>query len=122
MSELDTRSLDTRNLETRNNAVNPMAIVRRGLELSPEFKPVIALLIGSGVLLGLGRVAIPVLFQQLIDDDLLTAGGFDSGRLATLALITLTVVVAVGVLSVASEVLLIRTAEGALARLRRVSQ
>lgn len=100
--------------------INPMAIVRRGLELSPEFKPVIGLLIGSGVLLGLGRVAIPVLFQQLIDDDLLTETGFDGGRLATLALITLAVVVAVGALSVASEILLIRTAEGALARLRQV--
>ena len=106
--------------ERHTNAINPMAIVRRGLELSPEFRPVIALLVGSGVLLGLGRVAIPVLFQQLIDDDLLTAAGFDGGRLTTLALITLAVVVAVVVLSVASELLLIRTAEGALARLRQV--
>ena len=106
--------------ERHTNAINPMAIVRRGLELSPEFRPVIALLVGSGVLLGLGRVAIPVLFQQLIDDDLLTAAGFDGGRLTTLALITLAVVVVVVVLSVASELLLIRTAEGALARLRQV--
>ncbi len=107
-------------VDERTNAVNPMAIVRRGLELSPEFKPVIGLLVGTGILIGLGRVAIPVLFQQLIDDDLLTESGFDSGRLATLALITLAVVIAVGVLMVASEILLIRTAEGALARLRKV--
>ena len=53
--------------ERHTNAINPMAIVRRGLKLSPEFRPVIALLVGSGVLLGLGRVAIPVLFQQLIE-------------------------------------------------------
>ena len=37
--------------DERSAAINPMAIVRRGLELSPEFKPVIALLVGSGVLL-----------------------------------------------------------------------
>ncbi|MEM9203447.1 MAG: ABC transporter ATP-binding protein [Actinomycetota bacterium] len=103
-----------------NAEVKPMAIVRRGLELSPEFRPVIGLLVGLGVLIGLGRVAIPVLFQQLIDDDLLTASGFDGGRLTTLALITLAVVIAVGGLSVASEIVLIRTAEGALARLRQV--
>ena len=106
--------------DRRPSQVNPMAIVRRGLELSPEFRPAIALLVGSGVLLGLGRVAIPVLFQQLVDDDLLTASGFDQGRLTTLALITLAVVVGVVGLSIASEVLLIRTAERALARLRQV--
>ena len=106
--------------DRRPSQVNPMAIVRRGLELSPEFRPAIALLVGSGVLLGLGRVAIPVLFQQLVDDDLLTASGFDQGRLTTLALITLAVVIGVVGLSIASEVLLIRTAERALARLRQV--
>ena len=49
--------------------VSPLAIVRRGIELSPEFRPVIGLLVASGLLIGLGRIAIPVLFQQLLDDD-----------------------------------------------------
>ena len=102
------------------NAVSPIAIVRRGLELSPEFKPVVWLLLASGLLIGLGRIAIPVLFQQLLDDELLTTGGWDSGRLATLALITLGVVGAVSVLSVVSELWLIRVSERALARLRQV--
>jgi len=103
-----------------HDAVSPLAIVRRGLELSPEFKPVVGLLLASGLLIGLGRIAIPVLFQQLLDDDLLTSGGWDSGRLATLALITLGVVLVVSVLSIVSELWLIRVAEHALARLRQV--
>lgn len=102
------------------NAVSPLAIVRRGIELSPEFKPVIWLLLASGLLIGLGRIAIPILFQRLLDDDLLTTGGWDGGRLATLALITLAVVVAVSILSVVSELWLIRVSERALARLRQV--
>lgn len=102
------------------NDVSPLAIVRRGLELSPEFRPVIWLLLASGLLIGLGRIAIPILFQQLLDDDLLTTGGWDSGRLATLALITLVVVTAVSILSLVSELWLIRVAERALARLRQV--
>lgn len=102
------------------DAVSPLAIVRRGLELSPEFKPVVGLLLASGLLIGLGRIAIPVLFQQLLDDDLLTSGGWDSGRLAVLALITLGVVLAVSVLSIVSELWLIRVSERALARLRQI--
>ena len=102
------------------NDVSPLAIVRRGLELSPEFRPVIWLLLASGLLIGLGRIAIPILFQQLLDDDLLTTGGWDSGRLATLALITLVVVTLVSILSLVSELWLIRVAERALARLRQV--
>jgi len=100
--------------------VSPLAIVRRGIELSPEFRPVIGLLVASGLLIGLGRIAIPVLFQQLLDDDVLTADGWDGGRLATLTLLTLGVVTIVSLLSIASELWLIRVAERALARLRRV--
>ena len=110
--------MNRRNQNT--NDVSPLAIVRRGLELSPEFRPVIWLLLASGLLIGLGRIAIPILFQQLLDDDLLTTGGWDSGRLATLALITLVVVTAVSILSLVSELWLIRVAERALARLRQV--
>lgn len=102
------------------DAISPLAIVRRGVDLSPEFKPVIWLLFASGLLIGLGRIAIPVLFQQLLDDELLTSGGWDSGRLATLAIITLLVVAAVSVLSVVSELWLIRVSERALARLRQI--
>jgi len=100
--------------------VTSFAILRAGLVLNPEFRPVIRLLLGTGVVLALGRVAIPVLFQRLIDGDLLQAGGYDRGELLTLAGITTAVVVGVVLLSVIGQLVLIRTSEMALARLRRV--
>ncbi|NCG38238.1 MAG: hypothetical protein GWP48_12055, partial [Actinobacteria bacterium] len=100
--------------------VTALAILRAGLSLNPEFRPVIRLLLATGVLLSLGRIAIPVLFQRLIDGDLLEAATYDRGELITLALITTAVVVGVVVLSVFSQFVLIRTSEHALSRLRRV--
>ncbi len=100
--------------------VTAFSILRAGLALNPEFRPVIRLLLGTGVILGLGRVVIPVLFQRLIDGDLLQAGGYDRGELLTLAGITTAVVVGVVLLSVIGQIVLIRTSEMALARLRSV--
>lgn len=100
--------------------VSAFAILRAGLALNPEFRPVIRLLLGTGVLLGLGRVAIPVLFQRLLDSDLLDEVGYDTAKITTLALITTAVVVGVVLLSVVSQFVLIRTSERALARLRQV--
>ena len=103
---------------TERADISPIAIIRRGLELSPEFRPVIRLMLAAGVLLGLGRVAIPVLFQRLLDEDLLTEGGFDADRLTFLIAGTTVIVVGVVVLSIVSQWVLIRTAEQAIARLR----
>ena len=88
--------------ERPNLDVSPLAIIRRGVELSPEFRPVIGLMLAAGVLLGLGRVAIPVLFQRLLDEDLLTEGGFDSGRLTVLVVTTTAIVLGVEALSILS--------------------
>jgi hypothetical protein len=75
--------------------VTAFAILRAGLDLNPEFRPVIRLLLATGVLLSLGRIAIPVLFQRLIDGDLLEAAGYSRSELLTLAVITTAVVVGV---------------------------
>ena len=93
--------------------------IRRGLRLNPELRPVIGGLAISGILLGLGRVAIPILFQRIIDDGLLAEGGIDTSILNRLALTTTVVVLAVVLLSVTTQWVLLHVAERALAKLRR---
>ncbi len=95
-----------------------MAIVRRGLEFTPEFRSVIGSMIAAGILLGLGRIAVPILFQRIIDEGLLADSGVDSGVLARLATFTALAVVGVSVLSLITQLMMVRVAERAMSRLR----
>jgi len=100
------------------NDRSSIAIVRRGLEYTPEFRTVMWSMVGAGILLGLGRIAVPVLFQRIVDEGLLGDSGVDSDVLARLAVITTIVVVAVSVLALITQLLMLRVAERAMARLR----
>ena len=95
-----------------------ISIIRRGLEYTPEFRSVAGSMVGAGILLGLGRIAVPILFQRTIDEGLLSDGGVDDATLVRLALITFFVVVGVSLLSLLTQLLIVRMGERALARLR----
>jgi len=100
------------------NDRSSIAIVRRGLEYTPEFRTVMWSMVGAGILLGLGRIAVPVLFQRIVDEGLLADSGVDSDVLARLAIITTIVVIAVSALALITQLLMLRVAERAMARLR----
>jgi len=94
-------------------------VVRRGLRVSPELRrglgTTIALaLIGAG-----GRVLIPVLTQQVIDKGIGAEGGVDMGTVWTLAAVAAVVLVLTTVTNWLTRVRLARSAETALAGLRR---
>ncbi len=101
-----------------NDERTAFAIIRRGLEFTPEFRSVIGSMVFAGVLLGLGRISVPILFQRIIDEGLLAESGVDDGVLARLAIITTIVVVGVTGLSLLTQLLMVRIAERAMARLR----
>ncbi|MFQ5555953.1 MAG: ABC transporter ATP-binding protein [Acidimicrobiales bacterium] len=94
------------------------AIVRRGLATSPGLARAAAAMVMVGITLAAGRLAIPVLFQQILDRGLLAGGGVDGELVGRLLVVTATIVVVVGIGSMVAEMLLARLAERALAELR----
>ena len=106
--------------ETSQTRPSAFDIIRQGLAMTPEFRRVIWAMIGAGVLLGLGRISVPILFQRIIDQGLLTEDGIDRSTLYRLAAITAAVVVVVSAMSLITELVMVRVAERALANLRTV--
>lgn len=93
-------------------------IIRRGFEISPGFKKATILFVMVGVFEAGGRVAVPVLFQLIIDRGLLTPGGIATHTLTRLLTITVAVILVVTFAALAAELAVLRVAEKALARLR----
>ncbi len=93
-------------------------IIRRGFEISPGFKKAAILFVMVGIFEAGGRVAVPVLFQLIIDRGLLTPGGIATHTLTRLLAITVAVILVVTLAALAAELAVLRVAEKALARLR----
>lgn len=95
-----------------------LAVLRRGLEAAPEFRVGLRATVAMTVLSAVGRLTIPLLFQQVIDR------GFRDGELrtrfvATMCGLALLVVVGVYVGQRAASMRLWRAAENALFGLRQ---
>ncbi|MCP4962545.1 MAG: ABC transporter ATP-binding protein, partial [Actinomycetia bacterium] len=116
---MSTEPVSTEPVSTETE-ITAFAIIRQGLALTPEFKRVIWAMVGAGALLGVGRITVPILFQRIIDEGLLGEGGIDDTTLYRLAGITALVLIAVSLLSLVTGLVMIRTAEKAMARLRAV--
>jgi ATP-binding cassette, subfamily B, bacterial len=101
-----------------NESDRAVDVIRAGLAVTPEFRRVMGAMVLAGVLLGLGRVTVPVLFQQIIDRGLLADNGLDRGELSRLVLLTLGVLGVVTAVSFLTSFVLIRVAERAMSRLR----
>ncbi len=108
----------TEPVPTDEKDARPVEIVRAGLAVTPELRGIIGTMVLTGLLYGVGRVMIPVLFQQIIDRGLLAEGGLDRPELRRLIVITTAVLLGVTVLSWISNLVVIRVAEQAVARLR----
>ena len=94
-----------------------LAVVRRGMAVSPELRDGLGVTIGLALLGAGGRVLVPILSQQVIDKGI-TSDGVDMGvvwRLAAIAVVALTVTTGANWLT---RVRLARAAERALANLR----
>jgi putative ABC transport system ATP-binding protein len=56
-----------------------IAVLRRGLAVSPELKAGIGFTIGMAMAVAGGRLAVPILIQQILDRGLRSEEGFDTG-------------------------------------------
>lgn len=93
------------------------AVIRRGLAAIPEIRDGLALTIVLALLGGIGRLAVPVLIQQVIDSGL-SSGHIDEGRLARLGTLAGLVVLGTAVINWASLLRLAIASERALYGLR----
>lgn len=95
-----------------------LAILRRGLRASPELRHGLRVSLGFAVITALGRIAVPVLIQLILDHGVLRKGGFDPTFTYTACAIGAVAIVGFAAVSRVTYLRFIRAAEAALANLR----
>ena len=93
-------------------------VLRRGIEVSPEFVRGIGLTLGLSLLATCGRVVVPVAVQQTIDRGVTGTGGPRPGLVLALVLAAMLCVLITAVASYLSNVRLFRATEAGLVTLR----
>jgi ATP-binding cassette subfamily B protein len=95
-----------------------IAVLRRGIAATPELKIGLAFTVGMAVSSGAGRLAVPVLIQQILDRGILGPEGYRPSFVYPACALAVVAVVGLFVLARATYLRLIRTAEDALFSLR----
>ncbi|MCO8126845.1 ABC transporter ATP-binding protein/permease [Acidimicrobiia bacterium EGI L10123] len=95
-----------------------IAVLRRGIAATPELKVGIAFTVGMAISSGAGRLAVPVLIQQILDRGVLGDDGFQPGFVYPACIVALVAILGLFALARATYLRLIRTAEDALYALR----
>lgn len=98
--------------------VSGRAVLRRGLQLSPELADGIVVTLLLALAAAAGRVVVPLAVQQTVDSVVLADGGPATARLAPLVGGAALALVLAGVCSALVNVRLFRSSEAGLARLR----
>jgi ATP-binding cassette subfamily B protein len=93
-------------------------VLRRGLELSPEFTRGLTLTLVLAAVATLGRVIVPVAVQQTVDRGLSGDDGPQPGFVAAMAAVAAVAVLVTGAASFATNLRLFRATESGLATLR----
>ncbi len=100
--------------ETTPDLEGAIAVLRRGLASTPELKVGLLFTVGMAVGSGGGRLAVPILIQQILDRGVLGTQGFRPGFVYPACVIATVVVVALFWLSRATYLRLILAAENSL--------
>ncbi len=93
-------------------------VLRRGAELSPELTRGVWVTLLLAVGATVGRVAVPIAVQQIVDNGITVEGGPDTGFVATAVIATGAALLLTGVCSTLMTARLFRAAESGLATLR----
>jgi len=96
----------------------PLAIVRKGLRLSPEFTRGIGVTLLLALIATVGRIVIPIAVQQAVDHGFDAPGGVDSGEVRAMAALAALAVLATTVAATTMNRRLYRSSESGLATLR----
>ncbi len=93
-------------------------VLRRGLAATPELRQGIALTLVMAAVTAAGKLAVPVLIQQILDRGVLGGGGFRPGFVYPACAVTAVVVMALYLVGRGTYLRLVRAAEASLLALR----
>jgi ATP-binding cassette subfamily B protein len=106
---------------SRIGAAKPLGawrVLRRGLELSPEFTRGLSLTLTLAALATVGRIIVPIAVQQTVDRGLTGDGGPRTGFVVAFTLAAVAAVVVTGAASFVTNLRLFRATESGLSTLR----
>lgn len=118
MSDVDLLLLDDVD-EARD--ISAIDVLRRGVRRTPGVRRSIAFSVVISLVTAAGRLAIPVLVQQVIDRGLLSDEGYRPDLVLGLSALALGIVALVAVLGPTAETAMVRGAQEALYELRRAA-
>ncbi|NND73665.1 MAG: ABC transporter ATP-binding protein [Ilumatobacter sp.] len=95
-----------------------LSVLRRGLRQSDELRQGLATTVGMGLSVAAGRLAIPVLLEQTINNGVLVDTGVDTGAVLRSAAVMSVVVIAAAFVSWLTQRRLVIRAEAGIANLR----
>ncbi len=109
---------DTTDVEPPEHLDGAIAVLRAGLASTPELKVGLLFTVGMAIGSGGGRLAVPILIQQILDRGVLGDQGFRPGFVYPACAVAVVVVVGLFWLSRATYLRLIQAAENSLFGLR----
>ena len=95
-----------------------VAVLRRGLAATPELRQGVALTLLMAVVTAAGKLAVPILIQQILDRGVLGDDGYRPGFVYPACAVAAVVVLALYVVGRGTYLRLVRTAEASLLALR----
>ncbi|MGQ0433594.1 MAG: ABC transporter transmembrane domain-containing protein, partial [Microthrixaceae bacterium] len=104
--------------ETALQDAGALSVLRRGLAVTPELKQGLVLTALLAVATAIGKLAVPVLIQQILDRGVLGDGGYRPGFVAAACGGVAVLILALYGVSRATFLRLVRTAEASLLGLR----
>jgi ATP-binding cassette, subfamily B, bacterial len=104
--------------ETELAGAGAVAVLRRGLRVTPELRQGLVFTLAMAVATAGGKLAIPVLIQQILDRGVLGEEGFRAGFVALACSVAAAVVLVLYLVSRATFLRLVRAAEASLFGLR----
>jgi putative ABC transport system ATP-binding protein len=105
-------------VDDEHDEAKALTVLRRGLAVSPELRAGVVVTVAMALTMAVGRLAVPVLVQQIIDRGISSDRGFRPGFVYGACAIAAVVVVAVMLLARLTYLRLVRNAEDALLGLR----
>ena len=118
MSDVDLLLLDDVD-EARD--ISAIDVLRRGVRRTPGVRRSMAFSVVISLVTAAGRLALPVLVQQVIDRGLLSDDGYRPDLVLGLSAVALGIVALVAVLGPTAETAMVRGAQEALYELRRAA-
>jgi len=105
-------------LDDETPSIGALAVMRRGITVSPELRAGLAITVVMALTAAVGRLIVPILVQLVLDNGVLSDDGYDGAYVWTVSLAALAVVLLVAAASRVALIRLVDMAETVLMNLR----